>query len=557
MKEYKILKFLDHFQGFFQRNNIDYKMLRRILQLKLTMDDRRVPTVMNNYNQKKEGKNNLNSSLLLYGFIGIFIGIMVIIPAPVFVKMNIVLGMLIFMVMSTMVSDFSTVLLDINDKNVLLPRPITNKTINTAKIIHITIYLSKLTIAISAAAFLIGTIRYGIIYAVLFLLTLILMSGFIIFFTAILYFLVLSFFDGEKLKDIINYFQIVLSIVMMVAYQFMGRAFQLVDVKISDNFSWWVCLLPSAWFSAPFSLFLEGSKSTMIIILSILSLLIPLISIMAYLKFIAPYFEKNLQKLNDNSYRKDKKADSKIRRHAKVAGLLSRNKDEKAFYRFTQDMISSERKLKLTIYPSLAFAVVMPFIFLVNIFSDSKSINEAISKLSNGKYYFALYITLMMLSLVIISVNRSERYKAAWLYKVLPIENPSPVFKGTFKGLLIKILAPAYTIPAIVFLVVSGPRIIPSIILIFMNMVLTSLLILKIATKELPFSRDFTYKSENNIVVVFGSFGIVGALAVIHVIASFIPFGIAIAIIISGFLILLVWKLCFNISWDKVINSYE
>jgi hypothetical protein len=80
---------------------------------------------------------------------------------------------------------------------------------------------------------------------------------------------------------------------------------------------------------------------------------------------------------------------------------------------------------------------------------------------------------------------------------------------------------------------------------------------LKIATKELPFSREFTYKSENNFVVVFGSFGIVGLLAVTHLAASFIPFGIVGNIILTAILIYLVWKLLFNITWDKVNKSYE
>lgn len=557
MKEYKILKFLDKFQGLFTKNNVDYKMLRRLLQLKLTMDDRRVPTVMNNYNKKKEGKNNLNSSLILYAFIGIFIGIMTIIPAPIFMKMNIVIGMLMFMIMSTMISDFSTVLLDINDKNILLPRPITSQTINTAKIIHITIYLSKLTAAISAAAFVIGTVKYGLVFALLFALTLIFMSGFIIFFTAILYFLVLTFFDGEKLKDIINYFQIFLSVVMMVSYQLMGRVFELVDVKMKYSFSWWVYLLPSTWFSAPFALFLEGSRNKAIIFLSVMAILIPLISIVIYLKLIAPYFEKNLQKLNDNSYKNNKKADKKIKRHVIISNLLSKDKEERAFYKFTQDMLASERKLKLTIYPSLAFAVLMPFIFLINIFASASSLSDIFSKMAKGRYYFGLYVTLMMLSLVMISLNRSERYKAAWIYKVLPIKDPSAVFKGSFKGLLIKILVPAYAIPALIFLILSGPQILLSIILILMNLVLTSLLMLKIATKELPFSRDFTYKSENNFVVVFGSFGIVGLLAATHLVASFIPFGVVGNIILTAILICLVWKFLFNITWDKINKSYE
>jgi len=48
MKDYKTLKFLDKFQNFFRKMGVDYPVMRKILQVKLTMDNRRVPTVFSN-----------------------------------------------------------------------------------------------------------------------------------------------------------------------------------------------------------------------------------------------------------------------------------------------------------------------------------------------------------------------------------------------------------------------------------------------------------------------------------------------------------------------------
>ncbi len=65
-------------------------------------------------------------------------------------QMSITYAMIIFMIMTSMISDFSSVLLDIRDRTILSTKPITAKTINAAKFMHILIYLTYLTIALTA-----------------------------------------------------------------------------------------------------------------------------------------------------------------------------------------------------------------------------------------------------------------------------------------------------------------------------------------------------------------------------------------------------------------------
>lgn len=56
MKELRILQVLDFFQGFFRFFQVDYQAMRSILEVKLTMDQRRIPTVFQaNGTKPKEG----------------------------------------------------------------------------------------------------------------------------------------------------------------------------------------------------------------------------------------------------------------------------------------------------------------------------------------------------------------------------------------------------------------------------------------------------------------------------------------------------------------------
>ena len=59
-----------------------------------------------------------------------------------------------------------------------------------------------------------------------------LINIFVVVLKAILYIAILRFFDGEKLKDLINYVQIGLTLGLMIGYQVLIRSFELVDFNM-------------------------------------------------------------------------------------------------------------------------------------------------------------------------------------------------------------------------------------------------------------------------------------------------------------------------------------
>jgi hypothetical protein len=555
MKDIFILKLLDKFSFIFTRVGIDYKLMRKILQLKLTIDSRRTTTIMNNRNSDNKEKNQFINSLFMYGLLGLFIGLFIFIPMPLFMKMNFILGMIIFMIMASMISDFSTVLLDIKDKNILLPRPVDNRTINAAKLVHIFIYLLSITIAFSGIALILSIVKYGVLFALVFLFQLILISGFVIFFTSVVYFFILSMFDGEKLKDIINYFQIVLSITITIGYQFIGRIFNFFDYDIVYVPKWWHYLIPSTWFAAPYSLIFDGNKSTVFIILTCLSIAIPVGAFIFYFKVITPYFEKNLQKLSQNSERIKKSREKKVKKQRKLASFFAFSKAENTFFRFTQNMLSNERKLKLSIYPSLAFSVLMPFIFMASKFGRGKNFPQVLSDIRNGNSYLLIYFSIIMLGSAVTYVSRSEKYKGAWIYKALPIERPADIFKGSIKAALLMLVIPVYLIIATLFLSIFGLKILLDLSAIFLSILLLTMLIFKLSKKQLPFHKDFALtkgNEEGNITLIFGSMAYSGACAGIHYGLTKLQYGVLIYSIILLVLFLLLWSTSFKFSWKDI-----
>ena len=77
-----------------------------------------------------------------------------------------------------------------------------------AKIVHIIIYISIISLSISAFSILMILMAYNIGFCLLFILCMILMDFLLIMMTSVIYYLLIKIFKGEKLKDVLNLFQI-------------------------------------------------------------------------------------------------------------------------------------------------------------------------------------------------------------------------------------------------------------------------------------------------------------------------------------------------------------
>jgi hypothetical protein len=557
IRDFKVLKFLDRFKGYFEKTGVNYPIMRRFLQIMLIMDGRRSITAVANQaaSRKKADGSPFTGYMMSYGLLGIFIMMLMIVPFSLFYKMSIILGMIIFMIMTTMISDFSAVLLDVRDKIILTPRPIDSKTLNMAKTLHILVYISTITAIIAGPSLIVGLIKYGLLFALIFIVQLFFIAAFVIFFTSILYFLILQFFDSEKLRDVINYFQIILSIAMTIGYQFIGRAFNMLDTKAVFIPRWWTYLLPSVWFAGPYSVIMENNHENAYIVLSILSILIPAILFVLYSAKVSPYFEKSLQKLAVVNEKKANIIEKRGRLKKKLTAIICPDRDENIFYRFAKNMVSNERQLKLKMYPSLAYAVIFPFIFILSSSGRGRSIIESIGAMSKYPMYLGVYVTAILLSVLFTLIYTSEKYKGAWIYRILPIKNPSPLFKGALKCFITKYVFPIFTFMGLLFLMVNGPAAIPHIAVIFINFLIITAVNFKINEKSLPFSKDFIeqQKSGNGCLIYITTAIYCGISALIqYYIARFnfyFLYGYMAVLLIT---LIIIWNRSFKVEWNQI-----
>ncbi|MDT3426662.1 hypothetical protein J2Z22_002188 [Paenibacillus forsythiae] len=535
MKEFLTLKLLDRAKPLFVKAGVDYDMLRRILQVKLTMDQRRASTVFG----KSSGSNKPEyirkgavlkqtytkpssslsiKSLWMYALIGA-IGItpFLLLGDNYMLQAGIVFSIILFLLTTTMVSDFSSVLLDLKDRHILHTKPVDARTLAAAKTVHILSYIVTLAASLTIVPLIVSLFRHGLPFFLLFLFELIAVNIFVVVATALVYLLVLKFFDGEKLKDVINYVQIGLSVALTIGYQIMFRVVDIININVSFTVAWWHFLLPPFWFAAPFEWLLHGNSSFSVLILSALSIMVPLLCAVVYLRF-GNSFERYLQKMADSGKFEERKNRGL---HLSLARLICRTRDEAVFYGFAARMMSREREFKLKVYPVLGLAVIFPYIFILNSLSDSSW-----ADLSRSSLYLFIYFTAMLMPSAVGLLRYSGNYKGSYIYGTLPLKDMSAIHKGALKAAITKLFLPLFLLNGIIFILIFGPRILPDLIAVMLVITLYTAIIYRMNGGGLPFSESFGNLRQTGMGKTLPAIFILAVFAGMHYAASLFPFGV-------------------------------
>ncbi|CDM69180.1 putative membrane protein [Clostridium bornimense] len=544
MKEFMSLKILDKFKGVISKFGFNYEIVRKILQIKLTLDCRKTPTLFNN-KAKKEGKNYSLLSMGINIFIGACCSLVFLFGNNIMFQMSLLFAMMMFMIITDLISNFSDVILDIRDKMIIGTKPVETKNVTLAKTIHIITYMVRIVLSLMLVPSIVIVMKYGVIDLLLFIFEMILISIMMIVITTLVYLLILKFFDGEKLKDIINYVQIVLILVITVGYQLVCRVFDFTDLNIEFVPKLWHYFMIPIWFAAPFNL-ISGHLEVQYIILSLLAVFIPIILALVYIR-TSNKMEEYVQKLDNNT----DEVKIKKRRLSKVLeNICCRDKEEKIFFRFSQDMIRNEREFKLKVYPSLGFSIIFPFIMMIQQFQD-----RSFSAIRSGKMYLFMYFSLIMLPTIIMMIKYSGKYKGAWIFKLITTDDLTPLFKGVLKGTIVRLYLPIFLVEAIIFIIIFGIRIIPDIIIMLLVSLIISVLTFNFINKAIPFSKPFNeVKQSSDDGISFALIFIIGFIALIHV--AIVIIGIPILKYIYMLLLILVtwlsWKFGFKVGINKL-----
>ena len=539
MEDFFSLKILDLFRPLFEAFGVEYEKMRLIVNMKLTLDKRK--------NNSSENKNSLMQSVILYLIIGFVASRIIVMQLDIMTKMTVLFALIFVMLLTCFITDFSSVILDTYDRHIIGITDVKDITLNMAKIVHIVIYISIMSLSISAFSILMILMVYNIGFCLLFILCMILMDFLLIMMTSVIYYLLIKIFKGEKLKDVLNLFQIFMILVFSIIYYFITSSLSDIQINYTFSINAYDLFIPFMWFASLFCVIFYGKIQTLYIIMAILGIIVPILSILIYIK-LTPAFERNLDKLEQVSYN-EKDSKSKKSFASKLANKICKNNEEKSFFEFIYTNLSRDREFKTRVYPTLASGIIMPLVLLIVTYDRSMSIMEYLKSLSTTNNFLNIYLAVILLQNCILLLKYSKEYEASFIYDVLPISKKKNIYSAEFKVIIIKLFVPVFIIIGIPYLILFKSKFIVHLLIAFVSTIFISMGTFRVNDKSLPFSEDYAVTANtSNFLNIIKSIGFVGVAVLLHyLIILKTPYIFSVA-----YLILLI--LIMKIIWNKVFD---
>ncbi|WP_270771309.1 hypothetical protein [Intestinibacter bartlettii] len=539
MEDFFSLKILDLFRPIFEAFGVEYEKMRLIVSMKLTLDKRK--------NNSSENKNSLMQSVILYLVIGLVASRIIVMPIDIMTKMIVLFALIFVMLLTCFITDFSSVILDTYDRHIIGITDVKDITLNMAKIVHIIIYISIISLSISAFSIIMILMAYNIGFCLLFILCMILMDFLLIMMTSVIYYLLIKIFKGEKLKDVLNLFQIFMILVFSIMYYFITSSLSDIQINYTFSINAYDLFIPFMWFASLFCVIFYGKIQTLYIIMAILGIIVPILSILIYIK-LTPAFERNLDKLEQVSYN-EKDSKSKKSFVSKLANKICKNNEEKSFFEFIYTNLSRDREFKTRVYPTLASGIIMPLVLFFVTYDRSISIMEYLKSLSTTNNFLNIYLAVILLQNCILLLKYSKEYEASFIYDVLPISKKKNIYSAEFKVIIIKLFVPVFIIIGIPYLILFKAKFIVHLLIAFVSTIFISMGTFRVNDKSLPFSEDYAVTANtSNFLNIIKSIGFVGVAVLLHyLIILKTPYIFSVA-----YLILLI--LIMKIIWNKVFD---
>ncbi|WP_345953572.1 hypothetical protein [Mucilaginibacter sp. PAMB04168] len=506
-----LLKLVNLLMPLLERTGVDTYQLYHILRIKLQMDDRR-PSAMFSHRRKAAatpGKATSSWAVsLVTVFVGGFMGVTLLLFKGPMTGQTVYFSMFMVMMALTLITDFTTVLLDVRDQYILLPRPVSDRTLAISRILHISIYVFKLALLQGLAGIVIIGFVDGLLAVPLFIVQIVQITFLSIVLVNVVYLILMRTVSPERFKDVISYFQIGFSVVIFAAYYLLPRLIDVSDLaRIELLHHTWSYFIPPVWIAALNEVLIHPDRATLITsLMAIIGVTAPLVGLWLVAKVLAPGFNKRLAVAATSDGNSTSPAPAhgagkkpKFDLVGKMANLLAPNPVENAGFRITWKLAARVREFKLKVYPAFAY---VPIYFVYFALNGKGSLADRFHKLQAGYYYiFLIYLSTFIVSSVLQNISFSEKFKPAWIYYALPIKQPGKILSGMYKAVVVLYYLPYCIILGGISIAIWGPKVINDIILAFFVGMIYGILMALFMVKGLPFSKPVLIKQSGGRII--------------------------------------------------------
>jgi ABC-2 type transport system permease protein len=517
-----LLKIVSLLNPMLQKTGVNTNQLNEILRIKLLMDNRRPKTIFGNKKNKSGKPPKSIFSNIMVVILGLMMSFLLFISDRPLAGQTLYFSIFMVMMALTLISDFTTVLIDPRDQFIILPRPVNDRTVAMARFLHVTLYITQIALLQGLPGILLVFFVDGWAAIPVFFIQVIEATLVSVLLVNTVYFILIKLVSPQKFKDIISYVQIAFSVCIFAVYYLVPKLINVSSLKHIDLLSHkWVSFLPSVWIASLNEVLLHAGRANLtIVIMAVTGLIFPIIGIWFVAKVLAPGFNRSLAIVSSadgtsaspNDIKKQYKTDFRD----KLANLVAPDPIENAGFKITWKLAARTREFKMKVFPAFAYVPIYFLYFAFN--GKGQSITEKYETMQgNASYIFLIYLSTFVLSTILQNVSQSAKYKSAWVYYALPIDQPGKILAGMYKAIVVLYFIPYCLVLSIATVVIWGPVTINDILLSFGISTIYGMLMALFMVKGLPFSKPIMVKAGGGkMIVSFVILGLIAALGFGH-----------------------------------------
>jgi len=353
---------------------------------------------------------------------------------------------------------FSADLLNGKDNHILLPKPISSRTLFLARILHA--LKTLLTMALSCGLPVMLVVGYydGLYPVLLIALSLVLMTFLLTFFAYLFCYASYKVARPDQVQNAVLFSLVLFMAVLMLSLS--GFSNVLNDGANVAAFreltltSPWLYGYPPAWFAGvvdagmqfvsenavPANSFSKGLTGN----LAMLGVALPLLALFASFYLFSHYFDKMLLAFSQQQSKQQQKNTSWLQRIGTIlqrpfAVFASKSSQSNAVFHFVTQLMKTDPDFKARTYPTfgMQIAVIITFVFL----TPENALKNAPVTGDIG-YYAFIYIGTCFMASALVNLQFGSQHQAAWLYRALPVDSAGAMLGGTLKAFIWRFILP-------------------------------------------------------------------------------------------------------------------